>query len=254
MINIKTQDDIEKLREGGSKLAYVLKETAKIIAPGVSTYDINEYAHKLMKEEGGVPAFLNYTPEGAKRPYPAALCVSINDEVVHGIPNENPTILKEGDIVTIDGGLIYKELITDHAITLPVGEVSKETRRLLDVTREALSSGIKEAREGNRVGDISAAIEAHAKKASFSVIKGLAGHGVGYDVHEDPFIPNEGRKGTGEILKSGMVIAIEPMFALGTGNISLLSDGYTYVTKDGKLSAQFEHTVLIGDKPEILTK
>ncbi|MFT5179944.1 MAG: methionyl aminopeptidase [Candidatus Paceibacteria bacterium] len=255
MITIKTKEDIENLREGGKRLANVLRETAKMIEPGVSTDEINNVAHRLMTKNGDVPSFLNYIPEGAKRPYPASICVSVNDEIVHGIPNEDPIILKEGDIVTIDGGLTHENLITDHAITVAVGEISKEARRLMQVTQEALMSGIKEAKAGNRVGDIGAAIEAHAKKAGLAIIEGLAGHGVGYDVHEDPYIPNSGRRGTGDILKTGMVIAIEPMFAYGNGKIKLASDGYTYITKDGELSAQYEHTVAIdGNTPDILTK
>jgi len=255
MVTIKTKEEIEKLREGGKRLAKIVAETAKQIAPGVSTEFLNDFAHKMMIEMGDKPSFLNYRPAGASRPFPAAICICLNDEIVHGIPNENPQILKEGDIVTLDAGLIHKGLFTDHAITYTVGEVDKDTRRLLDVTREALMSGIKEARAGNKVGDISSAVAARAQKAGFGIVKGLAGHGVGYSVHEEPYVPNEGRKGTGEILKAGMVLAIEPMFSLGSANIKLAKDGYTYKTSDGSLSAQFEHTVLITDgDPEILTK
>lgn len=255
MVTIKTEDDIEKLREGGKRLATVLADTVKKVAPGVSTADLSEYAKRRMDDLDGIPSFLNYTPSGAKRPYPAPICVCINDEIVHGIPNEDPQIIQEGDIVTVDAGLIYKDLYTDHAITVAVGAVPKPVRRLLDVTREALASGIKQAVPGNRVGDISAAIEAQAKKAGLSIIQGLAGHGVGYGVHEEPLVPNEGRAGKGELLRPGMVLAIEPMFGLGTPDIILDRDGYTYLTADGSLSAQFEHTVLItDDQPEILTK
>ena len=255
MITIKTEEDIEKLREGGKRLAKVVIETAKHIAPGVSTDELNKIAHDLMLEYGGKPSFLNYRPYGADRPFPAAICICLNDEIVHGIPNENPKILKEGDVVTLDAGLIYEGLFTDHAVTYTVGQVSKDTKKLLDVTREALASGIKMARAGNKIGDISSAIAARAQKAGLSVVKGLAGHGVGYGVHEDPYVPNEGRAGTGELLKPGMVLAIEPMFSTGSANIKLAKDGYTYKTVDGSLSAQFEHTVLITDgEPEILTK
>jgi methionyl aminopeptidase len=210
----------------------------------------------MIEKDGDKPAFLNYRPSGAKRPYPCSLCVCVNDEIVHGIPTENPVILKEGDIVTIDAGLIHENLYTDHAITLPVGEISKDVKRLLDVTREALQSGIKQAVNGNRLGDIGAAIEAQAKKSGFSVVQGLCGHGVGYEVHEEPYVQNEGKSGTGEILKPGMVLAIEPMFTFGNGEIKLSKkDGYTYSTADGTLSAQFEHTIVITEnQPEILTK
>lgn len=255
MITIKTDSDIEKLREGGKRLAFVVSETSKHIAVGVSTDELNNVAHALMLEGGDTPSFLNYKPHGAPRPFPASICVAINDEIVHGIPNENPKTLKEGDVVTLDAGLIHEGLFTDHAITYTVGEVSKDIKKLLDATREALSSGIKQARAGNSVGDISSAIAARAQKAGLSVVKGLAGHGVGYSVHEDPYVPNEGRAGTGELLKPGMVLAIEPMFSMGSPNIKLDKDGYTYRTADGSLSAQFEHTVLITDgEPEILTK
>lgn len=255
MVTIKTKEDIEKLREGGKRLAKIVAETSKHIAPGVSIEKLNDIAHKMMIEMGDKPSFLNYKPHGASRPFPAALCICVNDEIVHGIPNEDPKILEEGDVVTLDAGLIHEGLFTDHAITYTVGKVDKEVQKLLDATREALMSGIKEARAGNRIGDISSAIAARAQKAGLSIVKGLAGHGVGYSVHEEPYVPNEGRKGTGELLKPGMVLAIEPMFSTGSANIKLAKDGYTYKTADGSLSAQFEHTVLITeDAPEILTK
>jgi len=255
MITIKTEEDVEKLREGGKRLAKVVAETAKHIAPGVSTDELNKIAHDLMLEYGGKPSFLNYRPYGADRPFPASICICLNEEIVHGIPNENPKVLKEGDVVTLDAGLIYEGLFTDHAVTYTVGQVGKDVKKLLDATKEALTSGINMARAGNKIGDISSAIAARAQKANLKVVKGLAGHGVGYGVHEDPYVPNEGRAGTGELLKPGMVLAIEPMFSIGSANIKLAKDGYTYKTADGSLSAQFEHTVLITDgDPEILTK
>ena len=255
MVTIKTNEEIEKLREGGKRLAKVIAETSKLIAPGVSIDVLNDFAHKMIVDGGDRPAFLNHKPQGAARPFPAAICISVNEEIVHGIPNEDPATLKEGDIVTLDGGLIHEGLFTDHAITYAVGEVDKDVKRLMDVTREALMSGIKEARAGNRVGDISSAIAARAQKAGLKIVKGLSGHGVGYHVHEEPFVPNEGRAGTGELLKAGMVLAIEPMFSLGSPNIKLERDGYTYTTSDGSWSAQYEHTILITeDAPEILTK
>jgi len=256
MITKKTPEEIDILREGGKRLGTIIEKLSKLIKPGISIEVFEDEARRLIKEYGDTPAFLNYTPESAKRPFPAALCVCVNDEIVHGIPNENPAILKEGDIITLDLGLTHGGLITDHARTFPVGEISKEAKRLLQVTKEALQSGIKEARVGNRVGDISAAIESQAIKADLTVIEGLSGHGVGYKIHEDPYVPNEGRKGTGDVLEAGMVLAIEPMFTPGDGRISLdKKDGYTYKTSDGTLSAQFEHTVVITEKgPEILTR
>lgn len=254
-IRLKTKEDIEKLRIAGKFLAQVVDEVAKAVKPGVMTNELEDLARKLISEKGCKPAFLNYKPAGAKRPYPAALCVSINDEIVHGIPNEDPRELKEGDIVSVDTGLSYEGMIVDHAVTVPVGEISSEARKLLTVTKEALSSAIKVAQPGNRIGDIGAAVEERAHKNNFAVVQGLCGHGVGYTVHEEPYVPNEGRKGTGELLEPGLVIAIEPMFSTGKGDIELGRDDYTYTTKDRSLSAQFEHTVLITENgPEILTK
>lgn len=255
MIIYKTPKEIEIMREGGKRLAFILKEVAKKVVPGVSTKDLNDFAYALMKEGGDTPSFLNYTPYGAKRPYPAALCVSVNEEIVHGIPNENPKILKDGDIVTIDAGLTHKGFITDHAITLPVGEIPKELKKLLSATQEALMNGIRHARVGGHVGDIGAAVQEVAEKYGFAVVEDLCGHGVGKKVHEDPYVPNTGKKGTGEKLEVGMVIAVEPMFSLGTSKPKVLRDGYTYVTRDGSLSAHFEHTIAFTEKgTEILTK
>lgn len=255
MIKLKTAEEIEKLREGGRKLAFVLEETARQVKPGVTTAELNDFAHKLMINEGGTPSFLNYTPGGAHRPYPASLCVCINDQIVHGIPNENPIEIKDGDLVTVDAGLIYEGLYTDSAITVAVGEISKEARELLTRTQEALNAGIKKCYPGNRIGDISNAIEKVAQRSGLAIMENLTGHGVGYGVHEDPYVPNDGDSGTGEVLEEGLVIAIEPMFSLGSSKIVLDKDGYTYKTSDGSLSAQFEHTVAITkDGPVVLTK
>jgi methionyl aminopeptidase len=255
MINLKTKEQIETLKVGGQKLAKVINETAKHIKPGVSTDELNKIADKLIKESGGKPSFLNYTPIGANRPYPASICISINEEIVHGIPNEDPKILKEGDVITLDAGMIYEDLYTDHAITYTVGEVSKEIRNLLSRTKEALDAGIKQCVVGNRIGDISAAIEKVAKSSKLNIVEGLTGHGVGFGVHEDPFVPNEGNSGEGEIIEPGLVIAIEPMFALGSPKIVAMKDGYTYKTQDDSISAQFEHTVAITESgPIVLTK
>lgn len=255
MIRIKTKEDIQILREGGKRHAEILLRLKDMVRAGVTAKALDEEAFRLINEGGDKPAFLNYQPYGADRPYPASICVSVNDEVVHGIPNEKEKVFKEGDIVTIDLGLIHKGLITDAAITVPVGNISKEVQTLLEVTRKALIAGIKAAKGGKRVGDIGSAIERVAIPYKYGVVEELSGHGVGYDVHEDPFVPNYGEPGTGEVLRPGMVIAIEPIFNLGNRHIVIDNDGYTYRTKDGKPSAQFEHTVVITKgEPEILTK
>lgn len=254
MVNIKTKQDIAILREGGKRHAYILKELVKMAKPGVHVIDLDTRAAELIREGGDMPAFLNYQPYGASRPYPATLCVSINDEIVHGIPTEGDKVLKEGDIVSIDLGLIHKELITDAAVTVAVGSISPELSGLLTKTQEALMAGIKAAKGGARVGDISNAIQRIGVAEKYGIVEELAGHGVGYHVHEDPYVPNFGRAGKGELLKPGMVIAIEPMFNLGTKKIKLDADGYTYRTADGKPSAHFEHTVVITKSgAEILT-
>ena len=255
MIKPKTLAEIDRLRIGGQKLAKILRLTAQQVKPGVDTNFLNSFAHDLIMKEGGKSPFLGYTPYGAKRPFPADICISVNEEIVHGIPNEDPRTLQEGDIVGLDAGLLYDGLITGHAITVPVGEISKEARNLLSRTKEALQAGIKQAVIGNKVGDIGSAIEKVADSADLSVIDGLTGHGVGYSVHEEPYVPNYGHAGTGETLIEGMVIAIEPMFSTGSPQIKVAKDGYTYLTKDGSLSAQFEHTVAITkDGPLVLTK
>ncbi len=254
MIKIKTKEDIAILREGGRRHGVILRELAKMVKPGVGANDLENRTRQLIAEGGDTAAFLNYTPAGADRPFPAALCLSINDEVVHGIPNEEDKILKEGDIVTLDLGLVHKGLITDAAVTVAVGNISPERARLLEVTKNALNAGIKAAKGGKKVGDISSAIEIIGLAGKFGIVEELAGHGVGYDVHEDPFVPNYGDAGKGPVLKPGMVIAIEPIFNLGDRHVDLDLDGYTYKTVDGSPSAHFEHTVLItkGDA-EILT-
>jgi methionyl aminopeptidase len=255
MIKLKTKEEIETMKEGGKRHSFILSEIANKVAPGISTQVLEDFARKLIEEGGDKPAFLNYTPRGAKRPYPAALCVSVNNEIVHGIPNEESLILQEGDIVALDLGLVHKGLITDSAITVAVGKIKEEDRKLLEHCKESLYKGIKEARAGNHVGDIGFAIGSFARSLGYGLCEGLAGHGVGYKVHEDPFVPNEGVKGEGELLKPGMVIAIEPMLTLGRDEIVLAKDGYTYKTKDGSNSAHFEHTIAITEgEPIILTK
>ncbi len=243
------------MREGGRRHAEILRALKEMLSPGVSTFILEEEALRLIKEGGDKPAFLGYQPEGARRPYPAALCISINEEIVHGIPNEVERLIKEGDLVSLDLGLIHNGLITDSAITVGVGAVDDEGRELLEIGERALMEGIKQAKPGNRVGDIGAAVSAVVKPTPYSLARDLAGHGVGYQVHEEPYIPNEGDVGKGEKLIAGMVIAIEPMVNAGGPGIRVLKDGYTIVTKDGSRSVHFEHTVAITpDGPLVLTE
>ncbi|OGI68235.1 type I methionyl aminopeptidase [Candidatus Nomurabacteria bacterium RIFCSPHIGHO2_01_FULL_42_15] len=256
MIIIKTKEEIEILREGGRHLATVLFKVKEKVVPGVSTKELDQYAEKLIREMGDTPAFLNYRPAGAKTPFPASLCVSVNDEVVHGIPNKK-RILKEGDIVSIDLGLNHKGLFTDMAMTVGVGKVSAANHKLLAITEQALLVGIGAARGGNTVGDVGHAIESFigAHKDAYGIVEVLSGHGVGRAIHEDPYIPNFGKKGKGEKLFPGMVIAIEPMINLGTKNVTVDDDEYTFRTADGKKSAHFEHTILITEgEAEVLTR
>jgi methionyl aminopeptidase len=254
-VKIKTPADIEILREGGRRHAFILNEIAKAVVPGVSTKDLDLLAAKLIEEGGDKAAFLGYKPYGAKRPYPASLCVSVNDAIVHGIPNEEAYVLQEGDIVSLDLGLVHRGLITDMAVTVPVGKIDKEAAKLLKATKHALSLGIAAARPGNTTGHIGEAVEAYIKPLGYGIVEELAGHGVGYKVHEDPYVPNYGKAGEGEPLRAGMVIAIEPIVNAGAKDIVLDKDGYTYRTSDGKLSAHFECTVVITDTGcDILTK
>lgn len=253
-VTIKTKQDITVLRKGGHRHAEILRQLADMVKPGITARELNKRAEELIAESGDKSAFLGYKPSGSSRPYPASLCVSINDEVVHGIPNESEKIIKEGDIVSIDLGLVHQGLFTDMAVTVPVGDVSSELQKLLTVTREALMAGIKVAKGGKRTGDIGATIEKFAIREGYGVVDILSGHGVGYAVHEPPYVPNYGEAGKGTILKPGMVIAIEPMFNLGTKDVVLDPDGYTYRTADGSPSAHFEHTVLITKgEAEVLT-
>lgn len=235
-------------------MAEILLRVAEEIKPGVKTDYLNAKAEELIQAEGDQSAFLNYQPKGAKRAYPASLCVSVNDEVVHGIPNEKVKTLKEGDVVSLDLGLIHKKLFTDHALTVGVGMIKPEAQKLMDVTKRALYIGIEAAKPGKRTGDIGYAIESYVKPFGFGIIQELTGHGVGYAVHEDPFVPNYGIPDQGVLLKPGMVIAIEPMLTLGSPDIRFMRDGYTVKTKDKSIAAHFEHTIVITDNgAEILT-
>lgn len=255
MITIKKPEDIEILREGGMRHAAILKALVAMVAPGVSTQALEDEARRLIGEGGDIAAFLEYTPHGIRKPYPAALCVSINDVVVHGIPNVNPVVLQDGDIVTLDLGLSHDKMITDAAVTVGVGKIDKESKRLINATRTALEKGIAAIRPGSHVGDIGDAIETYSYEEGFSLAEDLAGHGVGYNVHEDPFVPNTGEKGEGPLLKPGMVIAIEPMLTLGKGQVRFENDEYTVRTRDGSRAAHFEHTVLVTESgAEVLTR
>jgi len=254
-VTIKTPEEIEILREGGKRLAYILHEVAKAVKPGVSTLELNKLAIKLVEENGDKAAFLNYRPPGVKRAYPAAICVSINDAIVHGIPNENPQIINDGDIVSLDMGLNHKGLFTDSAITVAVGKVDEAALKLMDATEAALVEGISAVKPGNHIRDISYAIERYVRPLRYGIVEELCGHGVGYKPHEDPYIPNYCLEDQGEKLKVGMVLAIEPMLNEGSKHITQDDDDYTYRTADGKRSAHFEHTVVVTKEGvEILTQ
>jgi methionyl aminopeptidase len=240
---IKTEEEIRSLAEGGKILAAVLREVAERALPGVSTFELNEFAEKKIREGGAIPSFKGY--KGPKGPYPAGLCTSINNVVVHGIPKKDD-ILKEGDIIGLDCGVIYKKLFTDAAITVPVGDVSAVALKLIETTRRALKAGIFAATAGGTIGDIGHAIQSTVEEKGFSVVRDLVGHGVGYAVHEEPAVPCYGSRGTGPLIREGMVLAIEPMVNAGGFRVVFdRQDGWTVRTADGSLSAHFEHTVAI---------
>ncbi len=253
-ITIKTIEEIDTLREGGKRLALVLARVAAAVAPGISTFDLDTLAERLIIESGGIPSFKGYRAVGIHTPYPATICVSVNDEVVHAIPVKDK-ILREGDVVSLDIGIWWKKLCTDMAVTVGVGKVSAEIERMIAATKESLDLGIAAVRPGGHIGDIGYAVEQRLKKDHLGIIRDLAGHGVGYKLHEDPFIPNFGSPRTGPELKEGMVIAIEPMATLGTWRVVLQKDAWTYKTADGSLAAHFEHTIAVTkDGVEVLTK
>ncbi|MDO8521087.1 MAG: type I methionyl aminopeptidase [bacterium] len=254
MAKIKTAEEIALLRESGKRLAHVLAALKAAIKPGITTKDLDLLAEKLIRDGGDEPPFLNYTPRGATTPFPASLCVSLNEEIVHGIPSAS-RIIKEGDVVSIDLGLTHKGMITDAALTVVVGTVAPEVAKLIKETERSLYEGIKAVRAGGHIGDIGFAIERVAKEHGYGIVRELGGHGVGHRVHEDPYVPNYGKKGTGPILKEGMVLALEPMFLLGKEDIRVMPDGYTVVSKDGSISAHFEHTIVVTENgAEIVTK
>lgn len=226
------------MRQAGAIAAQVLLKLSDQVKPGVSTEDLDRIAEEMIRAAGAVPTFIGY------QGYPKTLCTSINEEVVHGIPSPK-RLLKEGDIIGIDCGVTYKGFVGDHAKTFAVGSVDTQNAKLLTVTEEALEAGIKALKMGNRVGDVSAAVQAVADRHRYGVVKDFVGHGIGRKMHEEPQVPNFGVAGTGPRLKVGMVLAIEPMFNLGTGDVKVLEDGWTVVTRDGKCSAHFEHTIAL---------
>lgn len=255
MINLKKKEELPIFVEGGKRLALILETISKKVLPGVTAGELNDIAMKMTKDGGDLPAFMGYTPYGAKRPYPSALCVSVNDEIVHGISNEHEKIINDGDIVSIDMGIIHKDLFLDSAVTVIAGKGDLVAKNLVKGTSEALEAGIKAIRVGGHIGDIGFAVSAVARKYGYALAQQLAGHGVGYAVHEDPYVPNEGNEGEGEEIVSGLVIAIEPMLCEKKGAIKLDKDGYTYRTKDGGRSAHAEHTVFITeDGPVVVTR
>ena len=246
-VSIKSAHEIELMRESCRRLSIVHKELEEAIRPGISTLDIDRLGEKLIRSLGGIPNFLHYNG------YPASICVSVNDEVVHGIPSKH-RILQEGDIVSLDAGLIYKGFHSDAARTHAVGKVSPEAQKLMDVTKQSFFEGIKFAKAGNHLYEISAAIGAYAEKFGYGVVRDLVGHGIGTSLHEDPEIPNFRQRNRGLRIVKGMTFAIEPMINQGRADVEWLDDDWTVVTEDGSLSAHYENTVLITDgEPEILT-
>lgn len=253
MIILKTQEEIKKMRKAGQAVANILEILRNMVEPGITTVALNTVAEDECKKLRAIPLFKNYPhPRRGKRPFPAAICTSVNEEVVHGIPGKRK--LLEGDIISIDFGLSLDGYAGDAAITVPVGEVRDEARLLIQHTEEALMAGIQAAQCGRRLGEVSHAIQNYAEKKGFTVVRDFVGHGIGCKMHEDPPVPNYGKAEQGPILKQGMTIAVEPMLNTGIHNVLVKSDDWTVVTRDGGLSAHFEHTIAITERgPEILT-
>lgn len=243
----KSRDEIQNMRISGGMLAQVLDVLKNSIKAGMTTQDLDDIARGALEKLGGNAPFLGY------QGFPATLCVSVNEEVVHGIPGGR--VIQDGDIVGLDYGVEYKGMITDSAITVAVGNISPETQQLIDVTKKSMMAGIKVVKAGAHVGDISAAVEAVLKPAGYGIVEDLAGHGVGDSLHEEPWIPNFGKAGKGPVLEAGMTICIEPMATLGSKKVRIAKDGWTVYTKDQSLAAHFEHTILVTEKgSEILTQ
>jgi methionyl aminopeptidase len=248
VIDRKSPQAIARMREAGRVLVQAMRLCRDMAKPGVSTLEIDGEVEQLIRQAGAKPAFKGY------RGFPATICASINEEVVHGIPAAHRR-LKEGDVVGLDLGAIVDGYYADAAITLPVGEVPPEVQRLLDVTRESLDLAIAESRPGSRLGDISGAVQRHVEAAGFGVVRAFVGHGIGRELHEDPQIPNFGEPGKGPVLRPGMVLAIEPMVTMGHWGVRVLPDHWTAVTEDGSLAAHFEHTVAVTESgPDVLTR
>jgi len=252
-IILKSPEEIEIMRQAGRINALALEAAAKAVRPGVTTRELDRIAEAVIRSHGGAPAFLNYPNSSfPEHPYPATINASINAELVHGIPSKRR--LKEGDIISIDVGTVFKGFVGDSAITLPVGRISPEAQRLIDVTREALRLAIEVCRAGKRLGDISATIQEWAEGQGYNVVREYTGHGVGREMHEDPSIPNWGKHDRGPILRPGMTLALEPMLVAGAWELYVKDDYWTVAPADGKLCAHFEQTVAITDgEPEILT-
>jgi len=247
VIFLKSPAEIEKMARSGRIVGDVLEALKDVVKIGLTTKEIEDFVDERIRAQGGIPAFKGY------RGYPASACTSVNEQVVHGIPSAR--VLKDGDIVSIDIGVLLDGFYGDGAVTIPVGAIDRETAELIKATEESLYLGIQSAVEGNRLYDISAAIQRHVEKNGFSVVRLFVGHGIGRELHEEPQVPNYGVPGQGPRLKRGMTLAIEPMVNAGSHEVIILEDGWTAVTKDGKKSAHFEHTVLVtSDKPRILTK
>lgn len=252
-IKLKSANDIAELRAGGKLLAQILQQIVDLAVVGAVPKDLDRKAQELIAQASCTPAFLNYGPKGHP-PFPAALCVSINDGLVHGLPSDKP--LENGDVVGLDLGLVYKnKYYLDHARTVVVGEDIHNAQPMIDVAQKSMELGIEQARVGNKIGDISSAIQKHVEDNNFSIIRDLVGHGVGFEVHEDPQVPNFGEAGDGPVIEPGLVIAIEPMIAPGDPEVKQADDGWTIAMASGELSAHVEHTVAITEEgPEILTK
>ena len=252
-IRLKREEEIELIRESSLLVGKTLGELKKHIVPGVSTQKLDEIAETFIRDHGAIPGFKDYAPSFGESPFPSTLCTSVNEEVVHGMPSEN-RILEEGDIISIDCGVLKNGYYGDSAYTFAVGEISSKKRRLMDVTKEALYKGIEKAVAGNRLGDISHAIQRHAETYGYSIVREMVGHGLGQNLHEPPEVPNYGRRRTGMKLEEGLVIAIEPMINLGRRFIKVANDGWTVYATDRKASAHYEHCIVIRkDKAEILS-
>lgn len=251
-----TPEEIAALKEGGKRLGRHLKALASMVAPGVTATELENAAREMVEKDGDTPAFLGHKEKQDRHGYPSALCLSVNDIIVHSPASENNAVIKEGDVVSLDFGIWHKGLCTDAAVTLIAGKKrDRDDERLVKASYEALEAGIKEARVGNTTGDIGWAVEKIAKKYNLGYPKNLSGHGVGKKVHEEPHIPNFGAPKSGATLVENMVIAIEPMFTLGSGELFVDDDGHSYRTKDGSRSAHVEHTVIVTKKgPEVITK